>query len=135
MANTYTVKKGDTLSALAVKFGTTVAKLVELNNIDNPDLIIIGQVLKLDGESTTPATNKTSKATIKLFGLQSNTERTLYASWTWSKTIDVFGITILATIFGLLAMTVVANSSKVHIAPPPMQSGLNSKSSLSQRPI
>lgn len=85
MANTYTVKKGDTLSALAVKFGTTVAKLVELNDIDNPDLIIVGQVLKLDGEAPEPAANKTSKAKIKLFGLQSNTERTIYATWTWSK--------------------------------------------------
>ena len=85
MANTYTVKKGDTLSALAVKFGTTVAKLVELNDIDNPDLIIVGQVLKLDGEAPEPPANKTSKAKIKLFGLQSNTERTIYATWTWSK--------------------------------------------------
>lgn len=85
MANTYTVKKGDTLSALAVKFGTTVAKLVELNDIANPDYIVVGQVLKLNGETSTPATNKTSKPTIKLFGLQSNTERTIYATWTWSK--------------------------------------------------
>lgn len=44
---TYTVKKGDTLSKIAVKFGVTVAQLVEWNDIQNPDLINIGQVLKI----------------------------------------------------------------------------------------
>lgn len=44
----YTVKKGDTLSEIAVKYGTTVDSLVELNNIKNPDLIYIGQVLKIN---------------------------------------------------------------------------------------
>lgn len=44
---TYTVVSGDTLSGIAAKFGTTVAKLVELNNISNPNLIRVGQVLIL----------------------------------------------------------------------------------------
>ena len=44
---THTVKKGDTLSSIAKKYGTTVAKLVKLNNIKNPDLIYAGQVLKI----------------------------------------------------------------------------------------
>lgn len=44
---TYTVKKGDNLTAIAKKFQTTVKKLVELNNIKNPDLIYTGQKLKL----------------------------------------------------------------------------------------
>lgn len=85
MANTYTVKKGDTLSAIASKYKTTVANLVKLNNIKDPDYIVIGQVIKLDGTATTEATNKTSKANISLFGIQSNTERTMYVTWTWSK--------------------------------------------------
>lgn len=85
MANTYTVVKGDTLSAIALKYGTTVDALVKLNNIANRDFIVVGQVLKLDGTATAEATNKTSKATIKVFGIQSNTDRTLYATWVWSK--------------------------------------------------
>ena len=44
---TYTVKSGDTLSEIAQKFNTTVEKLVELNNIQNPNLIYPGQVLKI----------------------------------------------------------------------------------------
>jgi LysM repeat protein len=44
---TYKVRSGDTLSAIAARFGTTVAKLAALNNITNPSLIHGGQVLKL----------------------------------------------------------------------------------------
>jgi murein DD-endopeptidase MepM/ murein hydrolase activator NlpD len=44
---TYTVVKGDNLTKIAAKYGTTVAKLVELNGIKNANLIQIGQVLKL----------------------------------------------------------------------------------------
>ena len=43
----YTVKRGDTLSDIAVKFHTTVDTLVELNNIKNPNLIITGQKLRV----------------------------------------------------------------------------------------
>jgi len=41
----YTVKWGDTLSQLALKYGTTVQNLVDLNNISNPNLIYVGQRL------------------------------------------------------------------------------------------
>ena len=44
----YTVKSGDTLSEIAQRFGTTVERLVELNNIKNPNLIYPGQVLKVN---------------------------------------------------------------------------------------
>lgn len=43
----YTVKRGDTLSFIAYKFGTTVKKLVELNNIYNPHIIFPGQKLRI----------------------------------------------------------------------------------------
>ena len=43
----YVVKAGDTLSGIAAKFGTTVSELVKLNNISNPNLIYVGQVLKI----------------------------------------------------------------------------------------
>lgn len=44
---TYTVKAGDTLSLIAVKFGTTVAAIASLNNIANINKISVGQVLKI----------------------------------------------------------------------------------------
>lgn len=47
---TYTVKKGDTLSEIAEKFGTSTKKLAALNDIKDPDYIKIGQKLKLTSE-------------------------------------------------------------------------------------
>ncbi|MBP5495234.1 MAG: LysM peptidoglycan-binding domain-containing protein [Lachnospiraceae bacterium] len=41
----YTVVAGDTLSAIAEKFGTTVDYLAQKNGIKNPDYIIVGQVI------------------------------------------------------------------------------------------
>ncbi len=52
---TYRVKSGDTLSAIASRYGTTVAKLAQLNGISNPNLIQVGQVLKLPSGSSAPA--------------------------------------------------------------------------------
>ena len=43
----YKVKRGDTLWAISRQFGTTVDALVKLNGIQNPNLILAGQVLKL----------------------------------------------------------------------------------------
>ncbi|WP_407649686.1 glucosaminidase domain-containing protein [Thermaerobacillus caldiproteolyticus] len=43
----YVVKKGDTLTAIAKRYNTTVQNLVKLNKIKNPDLILVGQKLKL----------------------------------------------------------------------------------------
>lgn len=44
---TYKIKSGDTLSGIAQKFGTTVNKLAQLNNIKNVNLIYVGQILKI----------------------------------------------------------------------------------------
>ena len=93
---TYTVKKGDTLSEIAEKYNPTYhygntnreayLKLAEINDIDDPDYIVVGQVLELDPNKTvSKKTTKASKAEIKAFGLQSNSDRTVYASWAWSK--------------------------------------------------
>ncbi len=44
---TYMVQSGDTLYAIAVKYGTTVQAISAANNIANPNLIRVGQVLKI----------------------------------------------------------------------------------------
>lgn len=43
----HTIKCGDTLSEIAIKYNTTVDKLVLLNNISNPDLIYVGYKLRI----------------------------------------------------------------------------------------
>lgn len=42
---TYTVRAGDTLYTIAIRFGTTVQALIEANNLANPNALSIGQVL------------------------------------------------------------------------------------------
>jgi LysM repeat protein len=44
---TYTVKSGDTLSGIASVYGTTWQELAELNNIDDPRRLRVGQELQL----------------------------------------------------------------------------------------
>ena len=69
-ADSYTVKSGDTLSAIASANNTSVEKLAELNKISDVNLIHVGQVLEVGEQkenktetTTTPETNNTSKNT------------------------------------------------------------------------
>ena len=103
---TYTVVRGDTLSGIAKRYNTTVSYLAKLNNITNVNLIYVGQVLKIKETVTVtpsnpkptptptptpkPAASKTTspaatKATITAFGLQSDTDRTIFATWSWNR--------------------------------------------------
>lgn len=43
----YTVVSGDTLSAIAERYGTTYQELAKYNGIENPDLIFPGQVIRI----------------------------------------------------------------------------------------
>ncbi|MCL6634459.1 MAG: LysM peptidoglycan-binding domain-containing protein [Peptococcaceae bacterium] len=56
MARTYTVRTGDTLFEIARRFGITVERLARANNITNPELIFVGQVLTIpdDAEGGAP---------------------------------------------------------------------------------
>lgn len=88
MANvTYTVVKGDTLSQIAAKYNTTVSALVKLNNIPNPNYIVVGQVLIISSDSgtTTSKINNSNRAVIEVFGLQAKSDRTVYATWSWDR--------------------------------------------------
>lgn len=46
---TYRIQRGDTLSALAIRFRTTVSKLAKTNHIRDPNLIITGHTLEVPG--------------------------------------------------------------------------------------
>lgn len=105
---TYKVVRGDTLSGIAKRYGTTVSYLAKLNNIKNVNLIYVGQVLKISEVVTvtpakpnptpapaptpspssptpTPTSPAATRVTITAFGLQANTDRTFFATWTWPR--------------------------------------------------
>ena len=89
-----TVEWGDTLSQIAVDYAggySNYKKLAAINNIPNPDLIYVGQKIYLTNEagsgsgsgSGSASTSKSNKPIIKQFGLISNTDNTLFATWDW----------------------------------------------------
>ncbi|PZR17317.1 MAG: LysM domain-containing protein [Archangium gephyra] len=47
----YTIKRGDTLSGIAARYGTTVSALASANGIRNPNLIVAGKTLQIPGKS------------------------------------------------------------------------------------
>ena len=82
----YTVKKNDTLSGIALNNGTTVNNLVKLNGIKNPNLIYPGQVIALSADDlgvsapstttapTTPTTTTPTAPTLPVFNNTSYTD-------------------------------------------------------------
>ena len=57
----YTVKKGDTLSAIAKKYGTTYQEIAKANGISDPNKIYAGQTLKIN--SSASSTNNSATTT------------------------------------------------------------------------
>ena len=57
-ADTYTVKSGDTLSAIAKEKNTTVDAIAKKNKISNVNLISVGQVLEIEDANTTKKTEE-----------------------------------------------------------------------------
>lgn len=90
----YTVISGDTLSEIAVKYNTTYQELARINRIPNPDLIYVGQKLivgtQAGGGTTsvptpTPPKIPNYRVSVYAFGLQSNTDRTIFICWDFTK--------------------------------------------------
>lgn len=85
-----TVEQGDTLSQIAVDYAGGYSKykqLAAINNISNPDFIYVGQKIYLTskgGSSSGSSSTNSYKPTINQFGLQSNANNTLFATWTWT---------------------------------------------------
>src|SRR5262249_59196691 len=52
-ATTYLIQPGDTLLAIAASTGVPMDRLIGINSLNNPDLIIAGQALRLQGGGST----------------------------------------------------------------------------------
>lgn len=96
----YTVVKGDTFSEIAARcitvemsgyaglklYNDGINKLKSFNpDVENESLIYVGQVITLQGTAAAKTTNNTQRVKITNFGLQSNTDRTVFATWSWNK--------------------------------------------------
>lgn len=91
------VKKGDLPSAICKKYGISLSQLVKLNNLRKNSrgnyLIYVGQKLIISGKTTTShstpnketSTKKSNCPKIVHFGLQSDTDSTVFATWDWSR--------------------------------------------------
>ena len=67
----YTVKAGDTLSAIAARYGTTYKALAEYNGISNPNIIRVGQQIKIPGKSATATQEKTEPTAETVYTVKS----------------------------------------------------------------
>ena len=61
MTAPYTVKSGDTISELAERFGTTTNRLLQLNNISDPKLVIAGTRIAVPGRASTASATQASR--------------------------------------------------------------------------
>lgn len=68
---TYTVKSGDTLSAIAAKYGTTYQKIASDNGISDPNKIFVGQVLKISSGSSSGSSSTSSGSTKTYYTIKS----------------------------------------------------------------
>ncbi len=67
--DTYVVQAGDTLSGIAAKYGTTWQALAQLNHLPDPNLIRVGQVLRVRGSAPTGGSTYTVVAGDTLSGI------------------------------------------------------------------
>ncbi len=61
-ATTYTVQRGDNLATIAAQFGITYIQLAQMNNIADPDVLHVGQVLQVPAPAAAPASGTTAPA-------------------------------------------------------------------------
>jgi len=63
-SGTYVVQRGDTLFRIAVTHGLSIAALIQVNGIANPNLIYPGQVLIIPGATVTPTPQAPPESTV-----------------------------------------------------------------------
>lgn len=123
----YVVKAGDMLSTIAKKYNTTWQKLAEYNKISNPDLIYVGQKIKIPGTKSvtpapTPTKEETKPAQDTVYVVKAgDTLSSIAAKYgtTWQKLAEYNGIKDANVIYGgqkiKIPSTAATNSYKVQV--------------------
>ena len=81
----YTIQKGDTLSEIASRYGTTVQEIADINNITNPNVIYPGQEIRILRNSTVAGQETRGTGSITY---------TVQRGDTLSKIADAYGVTV-----------------------------------------
>lgn len=93
--DTYTVKPGDSLWAIAMAHGTTVDELARINGIDKNDFIYPGQILKLKDNTTSDDSIDDVWYTVKEGdSICEIAHNTLGKCWRWYKIAEANGLSI-----------------------------------------
>lgn len=88
---THTVVWGDTLWDLGIRYGVDYMEIARINNIQNPNLIYVGQVLKIKDDGGAPVKpdpippSTTYYVSVQAFGIQADTERKAFITWTFTR--------------------------------------------------
>src|SRR5690625_364844 len=68
----YTVRAGDTVSHIALRYGTTVGRIISQNDLDASATIRVGQVLRIGGASAPAASSSSGSSNSNGSGSSSN---------------------------------------------------------------
>lgn len=120
--SSYTVQSGDTLTAIAAKYGLSVATLASLNGITNTNFILVGQVLKL---GTVSANVTTAASTTTTTSSNNGGSYSVQSGDTLSAIAAANGTTVAA----LAALNGITNTNLIHVGQSIKLSGNSTASS------
>jgi LysM repeat protein len=114
----YTVKSGETLSEIADRFGTSTERLIQVNGISNPNLVVAGTRLAIPGR---PSSSVTTRSTVA----PRNAKEHLVSSGESLSTIaDTYGLPVerLVAINKIQDPDLVVSGTRLKLqAPPPVK--------------
>jgi len=113
-ATTHTVARGETLSSIAKRYGTTTANLAALNSLANPNRIYVGQKLTISGTASTSTSSSTRSSTTQATTATSTgtaTTHTVARGETLSSIAKRYGTTTA----NLAALNSLANPNRIYV--------------------
>ena len=114
----YTVKSGETLSEIADRFGTSTERLIQVNGISNPNLVVAGTRLAIPGRPSSSAAPRSTAAP------RNAKEHLVRSGESLSTIADSYGLPVerLATINEIDDPNLVVSGTRLKLqAPPPVK--------------